>query len=122
MYASMIMLVPAYWTNRKPSCRYRAPRWQTLAFPLLLVWTTVCGYALPRGPQPAVTIQLADIGFQGVPQALVEAGASMLTVHFVDNTHLLVTYGLRGLVERIPGDPPDDNDRAVGAVLVDLPT
>jgi len=82
----------------------------------------MCGYALPRGPQPAVTIQLADIGFQGVPQALVEAGASMLTVHFVDNTHLLVTYGLRGLVERIPDDPPDDNDCAVGAVLVDLPT
>jgi hypothetical protein len=93
-----------------------------LASPLLLVLTAVYGHALPHAAQPAVKIQLADIGFQGMPQALLEAGASMLTVHFADSTHLLVTYGLRGLVERIPDDPPDHNDRAVGAVLVELPS
>ena len=48
-------------------------------------------------------------------------GASMLTVHFLNTTHLLVTYSSRGLVERIPGDPPDDQDRAVVALLVELP-
>jgi hypothetical protein len=46
----------------------------------------------------------------------------MLTVHFVDGTHLLVTYSLRGLVERIPGDPIDDDDRAVAALLVEIPS
>src|SRR4051812_44991100 len=111
MYASVTMRVPVYRRNHIRCC---APWRRGVVVPLLLVLTGACASALPRGPQPAVTIQLADIGFQGLPQALVEAGASMLTVHFVDSTHLLVTYGLRGLVERIPDDPPDDNDRAVG--------
>jgi len=67
-------------------------------------------------------LKLSDLGFPGVPSALQEAGASMLTVHFVDGTHLLVTYSLRGLVERIPGDPIDDDDRAVAALLVETPS
>jgi hypothetical protein len=46
----------------------------------------------------------------------------MLSVHFVDSRHLLVTYSLRDLVERIPNDPPGDADRAVAAVLVELPS
>jgi len=75
-----------------------------------------------RGPQPAVRLQLADLGFPGVSQSFQEVGASMLTVHFVDGTHLLVTFSLRGLVERIKDDPPGDEDRAVAALLVELPS
>jgi hypothetical protein len=88
----------------------------------LLIAGALSAHALPRGPKPEVRLQLADLGFPGVPQALHDAGASMLSVHFVDSSHLLLTYSLRGLVERIPDDPPDDEDRAVAALLLELPS
>jgi hypothetical protein len=46
----------------------------------------------------------------------------MLTVNYVDNRHLLFTFGVHRLMERIANDPPEDEDRMVEAVLVELPT
>lgn len=46
----------------------------------------------------------------------------MLTVHFVDDTHMLVTYGTRDLVPRLANDPVDDEDRMVAAELIELPS
>jgi len=46
----------------------------------------------------------------------------MLTMNFVDSDHLLVTYSMRGLLPRIEGDPADDQDRMVAALLVELPS
>ncbi|HEY5330258.1 MAG TPA: hypothetical protein VIJ79_10270 [Acidobacteriaceae bacterium] len=88
---------------------------------LALVLPLVAHAAAPR-PQPAVRLQLADLGVPGIPQFLQGQGASLLTVHFVDPTHLLVTYNLRDLVERIPGDPPGDTDRSTAALLLELPS
>jgi len=109
------MRVPDYQrTGRK--------RQWTRRITTLLALAALSAHALPRSPQPVLKLKLTALGFPGVPQALQEAGASMLTVHFVDGTHLLVTYSLRGLVERIPGDPIDDDDRAVAALLVEIPS
>src|SRR5665213_1459654 len=87
----------------------------------LAALAALTAHAAPR-LQPAVRLQLADLGVPGVPQFLQGQGASLLTVHFVDPTHLLLTYNLRDLVERIPGDPPGDTDRGVGALLLELPS
>ena len=46
----------------------------------------------------------------------------MLTVDFVDDTHVLVTYNARRLIRRIPNDPPYDEDRNVDALLLELPS
>jgi hypothetical protein len=46
----------------------------------------------------------------------------MLTVDFVDNDHLLITFGVRRLMKREPGQPVDDEDRTIGAFLVELPS
>jgi hypothetical protein len=46
----------------------------------------------------------------------------MLTVNYVDNRHLLFTFGVHRLMERIANDPPGDEDRMVEAVLVELPS
>lgn len=73
-------------------------------------------------PQPWVTISLKSLGVPSIPTSFIEVGASMLTVDVVDDTHLLVTFSTRGLVPRLPGDPPDDEDRMVAAELVELPT
>lgn len=90
-----------------------------LAAPLLCLGLTAHA---ARNPQPAIRLKLEDLGIPATSQILQASGASVLGAYFVDNTHLLVTYGLRGLVERIPDDPPEHNDRAVAAILVELPT
>ena len=96
--------------------------------PVLLVAATLSGTTLPveaagtRGPKPTLRISLADLGFPGLSSSFESVGASMLTLNLIDNTHVLLTFSSRGLVERIPDDPPEDDDRAVEALLVDLST
>ena len=67
-------------------------------------------------------MSLRTLGVPAIPSAFVQTGSSMLTLHMVDDTHLLLTFSSRGLVPRVPGDPPDDEDRMVAAELVELPT
>lgn len=62
------------------------------------------------------------MGYQApVPEFLL-AGSSMLTVHFVDKDHLLITFNVRRLMKREVDPPPEDNDRTIGAFLVGLPS
>ncbi|MEO6983361.1 MAG: hypothetical protein ABI072_09640 [Edaphobacter sp.] len=78
--------------------------------------------ALARGPEPAIRIPLAPLGFQPLIQEFLAAGGSMLTLHFVDDTHVLLTFNARTLLKRIPNDPPEDQDRNVAALLLELPS
>jgi hypothetical protein len=65
-------------------------------------------------------IPLAAMGYQTLQQDFLLAGSSMLTVNFVDQDHLLVTFGLRRLMKRVVDDPVDDEDRVIGANLVEV--
>jgi hypothetical protein len=87
---------------------------------LLVLLTAAPLLAWANGP--AIRIPLDSLGF--VPQSaeFLVSGSSMLTVNYVDNQHLLFTFAVHRLMERIPNDPPDDEDRTVEAVLVELPS
>ncbi len=78
--------------------------------------------AADKQPVPSARISLQKLGFPGVSAGFLNVGASVLTVNFIDDQHLLVTYGMRGLVKRLPGDPDTDEDREVAAVIVDVPS
>lgn len=78
--------------------------------------------SLARNPEPALRIPLPPLGFQPLIPEFLLAGGSMLTLHFVDDTHLLLTYNARTLLKRIPDDPPTDQDRNVAALLLELPS
>lgn len=79
--------------------------------------------AADRSPaRPWVDLSLDSLGVPAISPQFLSAGASMLTVDFVDSSHLLVTFGTRDLVPREPDDPPDDDDRMVAAELVELPS
>ena len=78
--------------------------------------------AFGRGPEPSARIELARLGYQDFPAPVLASGASLLTLHYVDDHHLLLTFNKRRLMPRIPEDPPDDNDRNVDAVLLELPS
>jgi len=72
--------------------------------------------------QPWVALSLRSLGVPAIPEQFFKFGLSMLTVDFVDDSHLLVTFSTRGLIPRLPGDPPTDDDRMVAAELVELPS
>ena len=89
----------------------------------LAAWMVLAvGVAWARDPEQVARIPLGPMGYQTLLPEFLLAGNSMLTVHFVDTDHLLVTFGLRQLMTRLAGDPPDDDDRMVGADLVELPS
>ena len=75
-----------------------------------------------KSPPPTVRLPLAALGFPGHRVALMHAGASMATLHLLDKDHLLFTFGLRALVPRLVGDDEHDQDRLVGAEVVEIPS
>jgi len=74
-----------------------------------------------KGPGPAVRIPLDPLGFQLPQTQFLLAGSTMMTVDFVDNKHLLLTYSTKRLLKRLPDCPASDQDRVIDAVLVQLP-
>ncbi len=75
-----------------------------------------------RNPDPAIRIPLEPIGFPPLSAQFLLAGSSMYTLHYVDDKHLLLTYSIRRLLKRLPNEPPEDQDRYVEAVLLELPS
>jgi hypothetical protein len=94
--------------------------WGTLAFMALLQAGAM--WAGEKQPAPAVKISLESLGYPGASQSFLDAGASMLTVNFLDDKHLLVTFSERNLVPRLVGDPEEHDDRLVAGEVVELPT
>jgi len=88
----------------------------------MLAATLSAGVAMARDAGPAVRIPLEPLGYQAALPDLLAAGSSMLTVDFVDDSHLLVSFGVRRLMKREVDDPPEDDDRTVDALLVELPS
>jgi hypothetical protein len=78
--------------------------------------------AKPRPLDPPLRIPLQPLGFQSISASYLLSGASMVTVHYADSRHLLVTFGISRLMPRLTDCPPDDQDRVVKAVLLELPS
>ena len=95
-----------------------------VAVAMLLAWMALPLHAaVARDPVAlAARIPLAPMGFEPLSQEFLLAGSSMLTVDFVDEDHLLVTFGVRRLMKRDAKDPANDADRTVGAFLLELPS
>src|SRR5271170_8026514 len=75
-----------------------------------------------RGPEPPLRIPLETLGFQPQSTQFLLAGSSMLTLHYVDDQHLLLTFSARHLLRRLIDEPEDDQDRAIDAVLLEIPS
>jgi hypothetical protein len=78
--------------------------------------------AFARGPEPPLRIPLENFGFQPLSHEFLLNGSSMLTLHYVDDKHLLLTFVARRLIPRLANEPEDDQDRVVDALLLELPT
>src|SRR5271154_4922296 len=78
--------------------------------------------AFARGPEPSLRIPLENLGFQTLSPQFLLNGSSMLTLHYVDDKHLLLTFVVHRLIPRLRDEPEDDQDRVVDAILLELPT
>jgi hypothetical protein len=74
------------------------------------------------GPRPSVRISLEDAGFLPLSPRYLIDGSSMLALHYVDSTHILVSFDARRLIPRVPNDPPTDQDHNVDLLLLELPS
>ena len=74
------------------------------------------------GPPPNVRIEVAPLGYVAPSRAYLSYRYSTTTLDFIDNDHLLFTFRDAGLMHRIPGDPPDDEDQVIDAVVLDIQT
>jgi hypothetical protein len=111
-----------YATMPVPATTPATTRLRNCFCPLVLFFLLSASPLLARGPDPSLRIPLEPLGFQQLPTQFLLAGSSMLTLHYVDDKHLLLTFSTRRLMKRLPDDPPDDQDRPVDAVLLELPS
>ncbi len=85
----------------------------------------LAGWVVPAGAaRPAdkpLLIPVEPLGFQVIPTRFQSTGATMFTLHFVDEKHLLFTFNKRSLMPRLPDADPLDDDRNIEAVLLELP-
>src|SRR5260370_38969197 len=88
---------------------------------LLVVSCLLVPPLLARNPDPSLRIPLEPLGFQPLSTQFLLAGSSMLTLHYVDDQHLLLTFSTRRLLQRLPDDPPDDQHPHVHALLLHPP-
>ena len=122
------MDLPTSTSTRSDRSRRRAGIAALIAASLLAATgVAVCASgaapARPNGPnEPAITLAADRYGYQPVPARYLAAGLSMFTLNFVDSTHLLFTFHTAGLMPRLPDAAPDDNDRRITAVLIELPS
>lgn len=90
-----------------------------LAFSLCMPAARAAGTARPQ--DVVARFELGPMGYEGLQTDYLMAGSPMLTVDFVDDTHLLVTFEVRRLMKREAKTQPGESDRTVEACLVELP-
>ena len=120
-----VQMIRASERTEGAACRFGSVAMIVCAAALMMsscAWGAEAGEKPDLTPQPWVTISLGTLGVPAIPQSFLQVGSSMLTLDVVDDTHLLLTFSSRGLVPRVPNDPPSDEDRMVAAELVELPT
>jgi hypothetical protein len=102
--------------------RRRPPSGYFFAALLLLPGLLLPPSLAAKGPSPERTISLESLGFQTIAPRYLLSGGTMITIDYVDNQHLLVTFGVPRLMLRLADCPPQDQDRVVDAVLLELPS
>jgi hypothetical protein len=73
-------------------------------------------------PAPAGRIPVAPLGFVAPSPNYLSTRQSFATLNFIDSDHLLFTFHVNTLLERIPGDPPDDSDQLIRAMVLEIKT
>ncbi len=121
------MEVARDWNQSKLPLVYLVYAESTQMRPLLLLRWLLLFLLLPAArasskPEQPLLIPLEPLGVPAAQPKMLAAGATLYTLNFVDDTHLLLTYFTRGLLTRLPDADVNDFDGLVAGVLLELPT
>jgi len=76
-----------------------------------------------RPGDPVISIPLLKLGFESPQPRFLTGSATMFTLHFVDDSHLLLTFNTHGgLIPRVADGALQSEDRLVNALLLELPS
>ena len=96
-----------------------------------LLWAALAPAQTPKPPAashhptgaeeaPAAKIPVGPLGFVAPSPAYLNLKLSFNSLNFIDSGHLLFTFHVNTLLQRIPGDPADDNDQMIRAMVLDI--
>ncbi len=74
------------------------------------------------GPPPSVRIEVEPLGYTAPSRFYLVARFATASLDFADKGHLLFTFREGGLMPRVPGDPKDDTDQVIRAMILDIST
>lgn len=72
--------------------------------------------------KPDFRIPVAVLGYVAPSSFYLTSRLSSISLDFVDKDHLLFTFRLPGLMQRMPDQRPDDEDQTIRAVVLELPS
>ena len=95
-----------------------------LCVPFLFVLGMQAERTPPTAPpmKPAVRIEVAPLGYVAPGSFYLTYRLSSEAMGFFDDDHLLFTFHVGGLLQRVPNDPADDDDQQIRAVVLDVGT
>src|SRR5438270_13218997 len=77
--------------------------------------------AQPTSIRPNAEIDLSRLGFRGLPASARLAAQSNLSLDFLDDDHVLLTFNPKKMFTRHPDCPPTHDDRIIHAVVLSVP-
>jgi hypothetical protein len=108
--------------------RAKRRKWSGAAFAVLLVALctgraeTKHAAAATPAATPAASIAVGPLGYVAPSDAYVSFRLALATLDFIDDNRLLFTFHIHGLMQRIPGDPEDDEDQVIHADVLEIAT
>jgi hypothetical protein len=91
----------------------------------LLGLLTACTFAAkherPDSPPPTARIEVEPLGYHPLSSFYLLARSSSSSLDYIDEDHLLFTFRVAGLMQRLPDCPKDDSDQIIRAVVLHLP-
>ena len=120
MSFSSVRLVNQCW---KRLCSSRPVSWIACVLLVLpLSFASSEENARPADPKPFVVIDIASTGYPLLSRTERLAGDANVTLDFVDDNHVLLTFNPKKLFQRHPDCPPSHDDRLIRAVILEVPS
>ncbi len=93
-----------------------------VSFPSLAVSQTSTDKPKQQNPQPRASIDLSPVGFHSLSASARLSTQANLSLDFLDDSHVLLTFNPKKMFKRLPDCPPTHDDRMIHAVVLEVPS
>jgi hypothetical protein len=108
-----------------PGSRKRAlsglSRWGTACACLLTIAAQAAKHEKTEPSAPSARVDTVALGYHPLSSFYLLSRSSSSSLDFIDDQHVLFTFRVTGLMKRLPGCLPDDEDQLIRALVIHLP-